>query len=132
MDQWLENLAADTSTDPRMEKVKRAKPAELTDTCWSRDEEAMKITESQDREGGRCAELYPASPSPREVAGAPLASDIVKCQLKPADETDYATSLSASERTRLDTIFPDGVCDWAKPGIGQTGLKGTWLKFGST
>ena len=132
MDQWLENLAADTSTDPRIEKVTRAKPEELTDTCWSRDEEAVKITESQDREGGHCAELYPASPSPREVAGAPLASDIVKCQLKPVDETDYATSLSASERTRLDTIFPDGVCDWVKPGIGQTGLKGTWLKFGST
>ncbi len=132
MDQWLENLAGDKSSDALAEKVARAKPAELTDACWSRDEEPRQIREPQVRGGGRCEELYPSSPSPREVAGAPLASDIAKCQLKPVDPADYAVSLSPDEMDRLRGIFPAGVCDWTRPGVGQTGLKGTWLTFGTT
>ena len=132
MDQWLEALAADTSPDPQADKVARAKPAGLTDACWSRDEEPLKIVEVPVRGSGRCEALYPSSPSPREVAGAPLASDIVKCQLKPVDPGDYAIRFSPEEMHRLRGIFPGGVCDWSKPGIGQTGLTGTWLTFGST
>jgi len=26
-------------------------------------------------------------------------------------------------------IFAAGVCDWAQPGVGQTGLRDTWMKF---
>ena len=132
MDGWLENLATDTSSDPLADKVARAKPAELTDACWSRDAEPHRISEPQVRGSGRCEELYPSSPSPREVAGAPLASDIAKCQLKPVDAADYAVSLSPDEMDRLRGIFPGGVCDWTRPGVGQTGLKGTWLTFGTT
>jgi hypothetical protein len=132
MDQWLENLAADTSSDPLADRVARAKPAELTDACWSRDEQPHQIREPLVRGRGRCEELYPSSPSPREVAGAPLASDIAKCQLKPVDPADYAVSLSPDEVDRLRGLFPDGVCDWTRPGVGQSGLKGTWLTFGTT
>lgn len=132
MDQWLENLAAETSSDPRADKVARAKPTDLVDACWSRDEEAEQIVETQIRGSGRCEELYPSSPSPREVAGAPLASDIPKCQLNPVDPADYAASFDASEMDRLREVFPGGVCDWSKPGVGQTGLKGTWLTFGTS
>ena len=132
MDQWLENLAADASSDPPADKVARAKPAELTDACWTRDEEPSRIAEHQVRGSGRCEALYPSSPSPREVAGAPLASDIAKCQLKPVDPADYKVSLGPGEMDRLRAIFPGGVCDWTRPGVGQTGLKGTWLTFGTT
>ena len=132
MDQWLENLAADTSADPAADKVARAKPSELTDACWSRDEEPVRIAEPQVRGVGQCEELYPSSPSPREVAGGPLTSDIVKCQLKPVDRDEYAVSFSAAEMDRLRKLFPAGVCDWTQPGVGQTELRGTWLTFGST
>ena len=132
MDRWLENLAADTSADTAADKVTRAKPPELIDACWSRDEEPVRIPEPQVRGAGRCDELYPSFPSPREVAGAPLASDIIKCQLKSVDPDDYAVGFSASEMYRLRRLFPDGVCDWTQPGVGRTGLKGTWLTFGST
>ena len=97
MDRWLETLAADTSSDPLADKVARAKPAGLTDACWSRDEEPVKIVETQARGSGRCEALYPSSPSPREVAGAPLASDILKCRLKPWTR---ATTPSGSNRPR--------------------------------
>ena len=132
MDHWLENLAADTSSDPPADKVARAKPAELSDACWSRDEEPVRMEEAQVRGSGRCEELYPSSPSPREVAGAPLTSDIAKCQLKPVDPGDYGVEFTTDEMERLRGIFPDGVCDWSKPGVGQTDLRGTWLTFGST
>ena len=108
MDQWLENLAADKSSDPSADKVARAKPAELTDACWTRDEEPSRIAEPQVRGSGRCEALYPSSPSPREVAGAPLASDIAKCQLKPVDTADYKVSLGPGEMDRLRGIFPGG------------------------
>jgi hypothetical protein len=31
--------------------------------------------------------------------------------------------------SRLEQIFDAGVCDWSKPGVEQTRLKGTWLRF---
>ena len=132
MDAWLANLASDTSNDPQIDKVIRAKPAELVDACWSRDEQPEKIVEEQTRGAGRCEELYPSPPAPREVAGAPLAGDIVKCDLRTVDASDYEVSFTAAETDRLRGIFADGVCDWSKPGIGQAPLKGTWLTFGTT
>ncbi len=129
MDRWLEALAADTSAAPPADRVARARPEVLTDACWSRDGEPVKIVETQRRGAGRCDALYPSPPSPREVAGAPLAGDIVKCRLGPVDPDDYAVSFSPEEMDRLRRIFPGGVCDWSRPGIGQADLKGTWQVF---
>ena len=131
MDAWLETLVADDSLDPLPDKVARAKPAELTDACWSRDETPVKIAETQVRGSGRCDALYPSPPSPREVAGAPLESDIMKCRLKSVEANDYAVRFSPEETRRLRGIFPRGVCDWTRPGVEQKGLKGTWQRFDS-
>ena len=129
MDRWLANLAADSSDDSRIERLVRARPPELTDACWSRDENPTRIVEEQVRGSGRCESLYPSAPGPREVAGAPLASDIVKCRTKPVDPSHYAVTFSAEEEAELRSIFAGGVCDWTQPGVGQTGLRGTWLAF---
>ena len=129
MDRWLAALSADTSSDPQADKVARARPAALTDACWTREEVPTRIVEAQVRGSGRCEALYPSPPSPREVAGAPLASDIVKCHLEPAGQGRYAAGFSADDLHRLRRIFPEGVCDWSRPGMGQTGLKGTWQTF---
>ncbi len=132
MDQWLTKLAADTSDADLAAKVVRAKPAELVDACWdNRVDPRVKIDEPQTFDGpGVCNELYPAFPTARHVAGAPLANNIVKCQLKPISLDDYAVTFTDEERARLDQIFPDGVCDWSKPGIYQGNYRGTWLSFG--
>ncbi len=58
--------------------------------------------------------------NPRIAAGAPLSDDILKCQLKPVDPEDYERSLTSTELTRLEQVFPEGVCDWAVGGVGQT------------
>ena len=132
MDAWLTALTADTSADPAIDKVVRAKPAELVDACWSRGDDPTKIAELQQRHAGRCAELYPAPPAPREVAGASVTSDILKCQLKPIALDDYDVPLTSDQLSRLDRLFPTGVCDWSQPGVEQTVPTGTWLRFEPT
>jgi hypothetical protein len=58
--------------------------------------------------------------SPRQVAGGPLAEDILKCQLRPINTADYLpATFTAEQLTRLHATFPDGVCDWSQPGVGQ-------------
>ena len=58
--------------------------------------------------------------SPRQVAGGPLAENILKCQLKPLDVASYApVTFTAAQLARLGAAFPDGACDWSKPGVGQ-------------
>jgi len=58
--------------------------------------------------------------SPRQVAGGPLTENILKCQLKPLNVADYApVTFSAGQLVRLQAVFPGGVCDWSKRGVGQ-------------
>jgi hypothetical protein len=118
MDRWLTAVLADTSDATPAEKVVRARPHDLVDACWTED--GQKIEEPQSYGvRGRCNELYPPFSLPRMVAGGPLADDIVKCQLKPVTYEDYVVSFTPEERARLERIFPEGVCDWSKPGVEQ-------------
>jgi hypothetical protein len=58
--------------------------------------------------------------SPRQVAGGPLAENILKCELQPLNSADYAPVVfSSAHLTRLHAAFPDGVCDWDRRGVGQ-------------
>ena len=130
MDRWLANLAeAEDGDAPRIERVAAARPADLVDACWTRDDDPARVVEEQVRGAGRCERLYPSAPAPREVAGASVASDVVKCELKPIDVDDYGAAFTAEQEAELRDIFDGGVCDWTKPGVGQTGLKGTWLTY---
>ena len=132
MDEWLGALAADDSADAAIDRVVRAKPADLVDACWSRDDDPVKIAEPMERGRGRCEELYPSAPGPREVAGAPIGSDVLKCQLKPVDPDDYDVTLTAEQRATLEQTFSAGVCDWSQPGVGQAAPPETWLRFGAS
>ena len=132
MERWLTALSEDTSTDPAIVKIRRAKPVDLVDACWTRDEAPRKIAEKQTRApSSQCEQLYPSASYPREVAGGPIANDVITCQLRPIDPADYKVTFTGEEMTRLKRLFPGGVCDWSKPGIDQQELGGTWLKFGT-
>jgi len=133
MDRWLTAIQADRSGTPALDKLRRHRPADLVDACWTRDETPVKIVEKQSRDPeSRCAQLYPPGSFPREVAGGPLAVDIQKCQLKPVDLADYDVEFTPQEVERLREVFPDGVCDWSLPGVEQTRLRGTWQIFPAT
>jgi hypothetical protein len=128
MDSWLAAVAADRSNLSKREKVIRAKPADLVDACWTADgtkiaEPAVYGVDSQ------CNRLYPPHSAPRLEAGAPLADDIWKCQLKPIDRNDYKVTFTPDEQARLKKIFPEGVCDWSRPSVAAAALKGTWQRY---
>jgi hypothetical protein len=37
---------------------------------------------------------------------------------------------TSGQVARLRRIFPGGVCDWRKPGVGQVPLAATWIDYG--
>ena len=99
----------------------------LFDACWSH--EGHKIDEQQRYYGGQCNPLYPNHGDPRMAAGAPLASDILKCSLKPVDPNDYSPPLTPEQLARLKVIFSKGLCDYSHPGIQQRRVQKTWQKY---
>jgi hypothetical protein len=118
MGAWLTAVVADNSGRSRADKVVANKPADVVDACWTTA--GVKIVEPQVLEGtGQCNTLFPRGVPPESVAGAPIALDIIKCQLKPIDMADYTVPFTAEQRARLPSIFPAGVCDWSKPGVEQ-------------
>jgi len=126
--QWLENIAADRSERSYARKVIRNKPESLDNACWDASG-AMFDQPASFTAPSTCNTLYPVHDDPRIVAGAPRTGDILKCRLKPVDAADYQVTFSAAEWARLKSIFPQGVCDWSRPGVGQKRLKDTWLAF---
>jgi len=129
MDAWIRAIQADTSGRPLREKVIAAKPADLTDACFDKDGERIVERQVWGQETA-CNKLYPPHANPYIVSGAPLANDILKCALKPVDPADYTRPLDEEDLAKLREIFPEGVCDYSRPGIEQQPLMGTWISFG--
>lgn len=128
MDSWLDNIAKDQSKDSPAVKVARNKPPEATDTCWT--DMGEKIAEPASYTStGRCNQLYPPHADPRIASGGPLTDDVLKCGLKSIDVRDYKQSLTSTQIDRLKAAFPDGVCDYTRPGVEQRRLSGTWKTF---
>jgi hypothetical protein len=106
----------------------RHKPAAAADACF--DGEGKKIVEKAAPSGsGTCSTLYPVHGEPRLVAGAPLSNDILKCQLRPLDYAQYHTTFTSTQKERLARIFPDGACDYGKPGVEQVPLGGAYQRY---
>jgi uncharacterized tannase-like protein DUF6351 len=127
MDQWLANIEQDTSDHSIQDKVRLDKPADATDICLT-DNGATAVND--------VGLTSPACPvkfqsSPRQAAGGPLAENVFKCQLKPLDffDADFGGVLfDDGQKARLNAVFPSGVCDWTKPGVGQVPEDG-WTTF---
>ncbi|MEX0619583.1 MAG: DUF6351 family protein [Pseudohongiellaceae bacterium] len=135
MDRWLANIAADKSNTDTLAKIVANKPAGLQDDCIAPSGEhivepaTFNMDRLFDNNEGSCNALYPPHAGLRLVAGGPLSNDVLKCELKPIDYADYSVEFSAEERQRLEGIFPEGVCDWSRPGVHQQ-VNQTWLSFG--
>ncbi|HEX3761091.1 MAG TPA: DUF6351 family protein, partial [Kofleriaceae bacterium] len=119
MDQWLTAMKADTSATTQAARVAAARPVAAFDFC-NKPIDASHSTQVTDF--AVCdsdPSLVPHS-SPRQVAGGPLAENVLKCQLRPINRADYnPVGLSDDQFARLQAVFPDGVCDFTKPGVGQ-------------
>lgn len=131
MDAWITGIQNDKSSVSSYRKMINNKPVDLVDACYNTATPAVKIAETQTAFGtGQCNTLYPMYTSPSYVAGAPITLDVMKCQLKPVVATDYSITLTAAQVDRLKTVFPEGVCDWSKPGVGQVNAGQVWASFG--
>jgi len=98
MDDWLTGLEADAAAGEPAERIVRNRPADAVDNG-----------------------NYMGT-NPRIAAGGPLADNVLKCQLKPLDRDDYAgvaVPFTDAQWARFETAFPQGVCDWSRPGVDQ-------------
>jgi hypothetical protein len=123
MDAWLANIAADNAPAASpLEKVTRNKPATLVDACYMRS--GQRIIDF-----AQCLQMFPSHANPRLAAGEPLTQDVLKCNLKPINRADYAQQLTDIQLEQLRAVFPSGVCDYSRPGVGQAAFTRTWLAF---
>lgn len=126
MEKWMDAILADKGSDSQRAKVVRNRPADLVDGCFEavpaggsfptnflKEKQTLGINDSA------CNKIWPSYTHARLQAGGPLAWNVLKCQLKPVAASDYKVTLSAAELDRLKAIFPNGVCDWSKPGVEQ-------------
>jgi hypothetical protein len=127
MTTWLDNMASDPAPLTHAKVVKH-KPADATDAYWTPDGRRINETASWDPSTS-WNQTYPNHLEPRLVAGAPLTNDVMKCQLKPVDLADYAVTFSKAQKARLRKIFSGGVCDWSKPGVGYSLIRGVYQRY---
>jgi len=124
MDTWLSNLNVsapkETLNSVRTQsEVTLGKPATAFDLCFLTGD----VTFSNPVTDMALCDADPRlakHASPRQVAGGPLAENILKCRLKPLNPFDYGPVLfSSAQWARLQITFSDGVCDWSEKGVGQ-------------
>ena len=126
MDEWLTTLSANGLRSPNAWDIERAKPSDLVDACFT-NKGTVKIAELQVYQGNTtCNMLYPAFSTPRMVAGEPLENNVLKCRLMQVDRQSYKVKFTASETAQLKAVFPQGVCDYSEPGVGQRPTDGVW------
>jgi hypothetical protein len=119
MDQWLGAIQSDLNGDSIETKIFNHRPAEAFDFCYVTPPsgDVIEVTDSEVCDAD--PQLRPHS-SPRQVAGGPVAENVLKCQLKPIDRIDYnPVGLTDLQFARLSAVFPQGVCDFSRPGVGQ-------------
>jgi hypothetical protein len=130
LDQWLTKAQTSPTDHDAPAKLAAARPAAAVDTCTLPDGQVLR---GQDVYTGSnaCTKAYPLHGDPRTAAGAPLRNDVLACQLVPVAASTEPVMFTSSQLDQLRKIFPDGVCDWSKPGVGQVTTIAPWQDFGS-
>jgi Tannase-like family of unknown function (DUF6351) len=119
MDGWLSAVEADHRNVSLEQKIADDRPSTVHDRCSDIPDVDQVVVPGV---GEVCQSplLQTRFATPRMVAGESIATDQEKCQLKPLRESDYyPITFSATEWAELQKIFPNGVCDWSKPGVDQ-------------
>jgi hypothetical protein len=120
-DGWLANVYNDHRNIPLAQKIVADKPAGLTDRCTNGS--------GTDVPAATCQAVVQSYGTPRFVAGEPHTDDVLDCQLKPLNRSDYLpVTFTDPQWQELQQAFPTGVCDYSKPGVGQ-GPTTTWLTY---
>ena len=127
---WMDAVKADASNTTARQKTINNKPAAAVDGCWQNA--TTFIPEPQvlgNLPTTTCNTLFPSWTNSYYQAGGPLSANVMKCQLKPIALADYTVTFTPAELARLNAIFPNGVCDFTKNGVGQVPVV-TWSSVG--
>ncbi|CAN5829896.1 hypothetical protein BH23ACT2_BH23ACT2_07370 [soil metagenome] len=134
MDEWLAVIEADERDVPLPQKVIEAKDeAGVAERCVAADgtDAPLELCD------GTVDSTIFSSPRIEAGGGSEVvgfADDTLDCQLMPLDDADYgdgatfAETFTPAEQTTMRETFPDGVCDYSKPSIGQQDAV-TWLTY---
>lgn len=120
IDQWMLNIAANPDAG-----VAANKPERAVDSCFdaagtliaSGDDAWAGILD--DTPAGACTQQFELHSTSRIVAGGPITGDVFKCALQPVaaaiERGLYGDwTVTPAQQTRLEEIFPTGVCDYAQ------------------
>ncbi|HEU5033158.1 MAG TPA: DUF6351 family protein [Mycobacteriales bacterium] len=120
LDGWLARVHADHRNVPLAAKIIQDKPGTVAPRCT--DGHGTNLPSEV------CDETVAAYGTPRIGADGPLADDTLQCQFKPLRKSDYPVTFTAAQWSRLEKVFPAGVCDYSKPGVDQRGAK-AWMTY---
>jgi hypothetical protein len=110
--------------------VAQNRPAAAVDSCFATNGDLIAAGRDvwsgvlDDAAPGACTERFEINSSSRRQAGGPFRGGVFKCQLQSISEA-IASGLYGSwtptvgEQTRLQQIFPTGVCDFSRPDVGR-------------
>ena len=129
MDKWLTAITADTSNKSKAQKVADNKPKDFVDACYPAKAGSVIGQIERVTDMDRCRAAFPFDADARIAAGGPASNEIFKCALKPVDAKDYKQVRTVEHLAQLQEVFPEGVCDYARPGVGQTTDVKTWVVF---
>ena len=112
MDEWLAAVARDRRAIPLARKIIADKPKTLVDRCTDGN--------GNEIDGSRCDAAVQAYSDPQLEAGMPATNDTLRCALKPLARADYdGVAFTDEQWAHMQAIFPKGVCDFTKPGLGR-------------
>jgi hypothetical protein len=112
MDGWLAAVARDPRSVSLARKIIADKPKSLGDRCTN--------GAGQDIDESVCDATVQAYSDPQIEGGMPLTDDTLRCELRPLDRQTYpGVTFTDAEWAQMSKLFPQGVCDFTKPGLGR-------------
>ena len=119
MDQWLTNIAAHPERG-----VAGNKPVDAVDRCFDTNRRDIALGPHvwdgilDEAAPGPCTKAFPVYGTPRTAAGGPIEGGIFACRLISVGDAIAAGAYGGwqptrTERSRLEAIFPTGVCDYS-------------------
>jgi hypothetical protein len=128
MDRWLHRVEGDHRSVSLARKIGQDRPADVHDRCTNLPGFDLVVLPTGEKVCEMPA-LQTRLDTPRMVAGDNVTNDRLVCALRPMDRTSYGSVVFTDDQwTALQAVFPDGVCDWSKPGYGQRPAE-TWLRY---
>jgi hypothetical protein len=123
MNRWLDAVEADPSKSTLEQKIANDRPQDVGDRCTSIEAVEEYVQEVELPGIGKVCQsplVETRFATPRIVAGEAITTDNQECQTKPLQRSSYGSIAFTEEQWKaLQQAFPTGVCNFAKPGVGQ-------------